>query len=43
MRLGPFELSFTRVEDHGFGSDRYAGITWCGMFVGIEADGYTHT
>lgn len=34
---------FTRVSQHGIGSDKYAGITWCGMFVGIEPDGYTHT
>jgi len=34
---------FTRIVESGIGSDRYAGITWCGMFVGIEADGYTHT
>jgi hypothetical protein len=33
----------TRVQESGVGSDRYAGISWCGMFVGIEADGYTHT
>jgi hypothetical protein len=34
---------FNRVQESGIGSDRYAGITWCGMFVGIEPDGYTHT
>jgi hypothetical protein len=27
----------------GIGSDRYAGIRWCHMFVGIEPDGYTHS
>lgn len=21
----------------------YVGIGWCGMFVGIETDGYTHS
>lgn len=21
----------------------YCGIQWCGMFVGIEKDGYSHT
>lgn len=21
----------------------YVGVLWCGMFVGIEQDGYTHT
>jgi hypothetical protein len=34
---------FTRIQDCGIGSDRYAGINWCGMFVGIEPNGYTHT
>ena len=34
---------FTRVTHSGVGSDRYAGINWNGMFVGIETDGYTHT
>jgi hypothetical protein len=34
---------FTRVQDCGIGSDRYAAINWCNMFVGIEPDGYTHT
>jgi hypothetical protein len=30
---------FNRV---GVGSE-YAGISWCGMFLGIEKDGYTHS
>jgi hypothetical protein len=34
---------FSRVHENGIGSDKYAGINWCGMFVGIEPDGYTHT
>lgn len=34
---------FTRVQESGIGSDRYAGINWCGMFIGIEVDGYTHS
>jgi len=34
---------FTRVENCGIGSNRYAGITWCGLFVGIDPDGHTHT
>jgi hypothetical protein len=34
---------FTRIQQHGFGSDKYAGLTWCGMFVGIEPDGHAHT
>ena len=34
---------FNRLQESGIGSDRYAGINWCGMFVGIEPDGYTHT
>jgi hypothetical protein len=34
---------FTRVQECGIGSDRYAGLNWGSMFVGIEPDGYTHT
>jgi hypothetical protein len=34
---------FSRVSQCGIGSDRYAGINWGRMFVGIEPDGYTHT
>jgi hypothetical protein len=34
---------FSRVQDGGIGSNRYAVIHWCGMYVGIEPDGYTHT
>jgi hypothetical protein len=34
---------FTRVYEAGIGSDRYAGINWCKMFMGIEPDGYTHS
>jgi hypothetical protein len=30
---------FSRVENYG----DYAGIKWCGMFLGIEKDGYTHS
>jgi len=28
-----------RVEDYG----DYLGLRWCGMFIGIEKDGYTHS
>ena len=31
---------FHRVQSHVGG---YCGLTWCGMFVGIEPDGYRHT
>jgi hypothetical protein len=34
---------FSRIQQHGFGSDNYAGLTWCGMFVGIEPDSHAHT
>jgi hypothetical protein len=34
---------FTRIQEYGIGSDRYAGLNWGSMFVGIEPDGYTHT
>jgi hypothetical protein len=33
------EEFWTRVENYG----DYAGIQWCGMFLGIEKDGYTHS
>jgi hypothetical protein len=29
---------FSRICSYG----DYAGINWCGMFLGIEKDGYTH-
>lgn len=32
-----------RVRLFGTKNDRYAGLGWCGMFVGIEKDGHTHT
>jgi hypothetical protein len=34
---------FTKVQQCGIGSDRYGGINWCGMFLGIEPDGHTHS
>ena len=30
---------FLRVYSYG----DYCGLSWCGMFVGIEKDGHTHT
>jgi hypothetical protein len=30
---------FDRVRSYG----NHCGLTWCGMFVGIEKDGYAHT
>jgi hypothetical protein len=31
---------YSRVK-YCFGN--YCGIEWCGMFIGIESDGYTHS
>ena len=39
-------LQFRRtVTYHGLRSNfpEYIGVQWCGMFVGIEKDGYAHT
>ncbi len=30
---------FHRVQNYG----DYCGLGWCGMFIGIEKDGYTHS
>lgn len=30
---------FGRVQNYG----DYCGLAWCGMFIGIEKDGYTHS
>ena len=27
----------------GITGDMYLGINWCGMFIGIESDGYSHS
>ena len=35
-------LAFRRRVMPGIGGD-YVGILWCGMYVGIELDGHTHT
>tara|TARA_R100000656_G_scaffold114300_1_gene86683 strand:- start:171 stop:389 length:219 start_codon:yes stop_codon:yes gene_type:complete len=35
-------LAFRRRVMHGIGGD-YVGVPWCGMYVGIELDGHTHT
>ena len=29
----------TRFQNYG----DYVGAEWCGMFIGIESDGYTHS
>ena len=34
-------LSFRRRFQVCFGD--YVGTKWCGMFIGIETDGYTHS
>ena len=31
-----------RIEP-GFGDNSYVGLMWCGMFIGIERDGHTHS
>ena len=33
------EEFFGRVQNYG----DYCGLAWCGMFIGIEKDGYAHT
>jgi hypothetical protein len=33
------EEFFRKVENYG----DYCGLSWCGMFIGIEKDGYTHS
>ncbi len=33
---------FRRTVQPGFGGD-YIMVPWCGMWLGIEADGYTHS
>lgn len=36
-------LEFRRRVNEPYGIRDYAYIEWCNMYVGIEADGYTHT
>jgi hypothetical protein len=36
-------LSFRRSIVPGICGDDYVGILWCGMFIGIERDGHTHS
>lgn len=36
-----FEHFLARVTGPYLGG--YVGIEWCGMFLGIEQDGYTHS
>ncbi len=38
-----FETFKNRARPGGFGSDRYIVLPWCGMSLGIELDGYTHS
>jgi hypothetical protein len=41
--VGAIPLTYRQFR-RGVIYDRdYVGIVWCGMFVGIEKDGYTHT
>ena len=37
----PSYLSFRRRFRSYFGD--FVGAKWCGMFIGIETDGYTHS
>ena len=38
-----FEEFLTRIRSGGVGSDSYLLLYWCGMWLGVEADGYTHS
>jgi hypothetical protein len=38
-----FEEFLTRISPGGIGSDQYIFLHWCGMWLGIETDGYTHS
>jgi hypothetical protein len=38
-----FEEFKNRVQPAGLGSDSYILLRWCGMTLGIELDGYTHS
>lgn len=38
-----FEEFKNRAKPGGFGTDRYLLIHWCGMWLGVESDGYMHT
>jgi len=38
--LGVTYRQFRRTVEPGFG---YVMVPWCGMYVGIEPDGYAHT
>lgn len=38
-----FEEFLTRVTSRGVGTDSYLFLPWCGMWLGIETDGYTHS
>jgi hypothetical protein len=38
-----FEEFLTRVSPGGVGTDQYILVRWCGMWLGIETDGYTHS
>jgi hypothetical protein len=36
-------LQFRRTIQPTFGSDGAIMVEWCGMFLGIEIDGYCHS
>ena len=38
-----FETFKSRASPAGVGTDRYIVLPWCGMWLAIEPDGYTHS
>ncbi len=38
-----FESFKNQAVPGGIGSDKYILLHWCGMWLGIELDGYTHS
>ena len=36
-------LQFRRTVESGLGMDDCSMVKWCGMWLGIETDGYTHS
>jgi hypothetical protein len=38
-----FEEFLTRISSGGIGTDQYLLLRWCGMWLGIETDGYIHS
>jgi hypothetical protein len=38
-----FEEFLIRTSPGAIGTDQYILLRWCGMWLGIETDGYTHS